>query len=100
MAIKPLNGKMVLPRQLTPLVAPPTAPRAKNLGMIFKKSIANQYQIPSEVEKPKKKHFWLMSHFSAFRQVVYLPLHEKRVYSLRKSKNLIFPDANATIPDE
>ena len=70
MAIKPLNGKMVLPRQLTPLVAPPTAPRAKNLGMIFKKSIANQYQIPSEVEKPKKKHFWLMSHFSAFRQVV------------------------------
>ena len=47
MAIKPLNGKMVLPRQLTPLVAPPTAPRAKNLGMIFKKSIAN-----SQSDKP------------------------------------------------
>ena len=54
MAIKPLNGKMVLRRQLTPLVAPSTAPRAKNLGMIFQKSIANQYQLPSEVEKQKK----------------------------------------------
>ena len=54
MAIKHLNGKMVLRRQLTPLVAPPTAPRAKNLGMIFKKSIDNLYKIPSEVEKQKK----------------------------------------------
>ena len=57
MAIKPLNGKMVLRRQLTPLVAPPTAPRAKNLGMIFKKSIDNLYKIPSEVEKQKKSTF-------------------------------------------
>ena len=38
----------------TSLVAPPTAPWAKNLGMIFKKAIANQYQMPSEVEKQKK----------------------------------------------
>lgn len=42
-AIMPLYSKIVLRRQLTPLVAPPTAPRAKNLGMIFIKSLANLY---------------------------------------------------------
>ena len=45
---------MVLRRQLTPFVVPPTAPRAKNLRKIIQKSISNQYKMPSEVEKQKK----------------------------------------------
>ncbi len=45
---------MVLRRQLTPFVVPPTAPRAKNLRKIIQKSISNQYKMPSGVEKTKK----------------------------------------------